>query len=366
MVHARAPLLLIAEIALITLVACQPEPLAENAEALPSLPPITGDNFKRLEQLATLQGDASQVNSLAFNPDRTLLAAAKGGYNDAYTDNNTIELWSVQSGKLSAILPGHTLPVTSVAFSPDGSVLASGASHPDGASDDIVRLWDVASGRELLVIEGHSLPTSSVTFSPYDSLLVFNDADLQLWDTQEREPLDTLETGGWYPSQVAISPDGKYLAAVIADLHSQQRLQLWNLGTRTLVRERVLTHLIDVAFGSGGDVLATASVDYSEPSVIVRLHNAETLEVISSLTVPASNIYDITFSPDSSLLVLNAHGRSSGGGVWMWAHEADRSFSLPTSHDIRSIAFRPDGTLLAAGDAAGNIQLWSVSQNEVR
>ena len=84
---------------------------------------------------------ALAVLSVAFSPDGTRLASG--------ADDNTVRLWDVATGKETARLEGHGDWVRSVAFSPDGTRLAS------GADDNTVRLWDVASGKETARLEGH-------------------------------------------------------------------------------------------------------------------------------------------------------------------------------------------------------------------
>src|SRR5438309_1868007 len=83
---------------------------------------------------ATLQGHKSMVFSVAYSPDGKTLAS---GSNDA-----TIRLWDVATGKERATLQGHKDLVRSVAYSPDGKTLAS------GSNDATIRLWDVATGKE--------------------------------------------------------------------------------------------------------------------------------------------------------------------------------------------------------------------------
>ena len=68
-----------------------------------------------------------------------------GSYDD------TIKLWDVASGRELRTLGGHSDAVNSVAFSPDGRILACG-----GPDDNTIKLWDVASGRELRTLRGHS------------------------------------------------------------------------------------------------------------------------------------------------------------------------------------------------------------------
>ena len=99
-----------------------------------------------------LEGHTESVTSVAFSPDREILASG--------SKDNTVILWNIAAGTSTATLEGHTNRVLSVAFSPDGKTLAS------GSDDKTIRLWDVATGRQIDTLLGHTSGVTSLAFNP--------------------------------------------------------------------------------------------------------------------------------------------------------------------------------------------------------
>ena len=119
-----------------------------------------------------LEGHTGVVNSVAFSPDgKTLTSGAR-------SPDNSILLWVAMTGTLT----GHPLGVTSTVFSPDGRTLASG-SEGLFEYDDTIRLWDAESTTHKHILTGHTANVKSVAFSPDGKTLASGSLDktIRLW-----------------------------------------------------------------------------------------------------------------------------------------------------------------------------------------
>jgi WD40 repeat protein len=165
---------------------------------------------------ARLPDHGGPLWSVAFSPDGRLLAAASGivpAVADPAGDGQVgeIRLWDLSGRrpKPRASLVGHGYGIVSIAFSPDGTTLAS------GGFDRAVKLWGVAAGREWATLEGHEGWVAAVAFSPDGSVLATgsHDQTIKLWDAVLGRELATLRghTGNVYT--VAFSPDGATIAS---------------------------------------------------------------------------------------------------------------------------------------------------------
>jgi WD40 repeat protein len=144
----------------------------------------------------TLTGHSGPVKSVAFSPDGKTLASGSA--------DKTVKLWQFTNGKVLHTLTGHSGPVLSVAFSPEGQALAS------GSYDKTIKLWNLKTGELMTNFAEHSKPVWSVAFSSQDTVLASGSADetIKLWPvpvplaTQVNSPAPEVEAT---PSEI-ISP----------------------------------------------------------------------------------------------------------------------------------------------------------------
>jgi WD40 repeat protein len=175
------------------------------------------------EELRRFNGHGRIVWSVAFSPDgrRALSGSA----------DRIVRLWDVETGELLGRLEGHTGWVRSVAFSPDGRrALSSGGGPAEEGHwiDCTVRVWDLETHKELQRFEGHSQPVWSAVFLP-DGRRVLSGGDpiARLWDVESGKEMRTFKGHLATINDLALSPDGRRVASASDD----RTVRLWELET---------------------------------------------------------------------------------------------------------------------------------------
>ena len=317
-------------------------------------------------EVALLGGHTGGVTSVAFSSDGTMLASG--------SQDETVKLWAVATHTNIATLRGHTDGVWSVAFSPDGKMLASGAGDPGVRfpADNTVKLWDMETNTNVATLEGHEGRVSSVAFSPDGQILASgsDDETVKLWDMETNTNVATLEGHEDRVSSVAFSPDGKILASGGGTFDNT--VKLWDVETNTNVAtlEGHEDGVSSVAFSPDGKILASGVGDAFFPEFFpessdnrVKLWDVASGEPIASLGGHTGEVWSVAFSPDGTMLA--SAGGTFDNTVKLWdVDSAEPTASLKGHADVvSSVAFLSDGTRLAARSGI-TILVWDVDSGE--
>ncbi len=313
------------------------------------------------------------VSSMAFSPDSRVLATA--------ASDATIKLWDVASGTLLQKLVGHTTAVAALAFSPDGTTLASGTKEEGDQAG--VRLWTISSGA--------AQPTATRSAAPFDrptsiplstrailpenasavkkhSAIEINESGSLAWSPDGKWLLDAGRTihfldGATYQETrsvnfqmdgLAVSPDGKILAAVgypgivLFDLPSGSELRtIPNTSAHTTA-----TSSGYLAFTPDSATLAAIVGD------VVKVFDVASGEETG--TIVANGSFHIAISPDGTLLYATGWGQPIT--VWDMASFTKVRSIGTTSISTDGMILSPDGSILATSSFDGTIVLWDASE----
>ena len=212
--------------------------------------------FRRPRRGTGLTGEARQVQDIAYSPDGTLLATSHW-YN---ADPGEVKVWDTKTGKLVASLPVKTkeVGVLDLTFSPDGKILAgSVGALPNARPPGVVVLWNIAGCRELKALRGHAARITALAFAPNGRALASGGEDrtVRFWDVASGREIGRIDGNPGWVRSLAYSRDGNNLV-----IGSGPTLKLWDVaGSRlgaTLEPNGFLVQ--SVAFAPDGRTLAAA------------------------------------------------------------------------------------------------------------
>ena len=290
--------------------------------------------------IATLEHTAG-VSSVSFSPDGTLLASG--------ANNGVIFVWDVASGENVETLAGHGV-IISVTFSPDGTLLAS------GSFDGRVSVWDVETGENVETLAGHTDGARSVSFSPDGTLLAAGagDGTVKVWDVETGKRVKTLVGHTDWVESVVFAPDG----SLIASASSDGTVKVWDVATGEMV-ETLVEHpgwwVHAVVFAPDGTLLTFDPLEGT-----VRVWDVETGKRVKTRGRFTEWSSSMTFSPDGSLIASNSYD----GAIKVWDIAAGGRIETLVGHTdwISSVAFAPDGSLLASASFDGTVKVWDLSK----
>lgn len=311
------------------------------------------------DELVGLIEDRNSVLALAFSPDGTRLASGNR--------DTTVQLWDTVNNTEPITLHKHTYEPTVLVFSPDGKILAS------AGADKIVQLSDTTTGKPFATLAAHFSSIDVLAFSPDGTTLASGSSDgtIRFWNTATGDPLQHRISGhlSWMRGAAFYKN-----TSTIASVADNGIITLWDLNTsqkttlqtkRTLEEAKFRDWYLDLVLSPNGSKLVGFGSNSSSPEPwtdsVLQLTDVRTGRELVSLPGSASTL---AFSPDSKIVA----GRRSNA-IRLWDTETGKTLNIPLSDpndapdqrnhiSIRTLEFSPDGKRLAGGTMGGDVQMW--------
>jgi tetratricopeptide (TPR) repeat protein len=282
----------------------------------------------------------SAVKSVAFSPDGARLLT--GAFDD------TVKIWDTRSGRPLGALPGHAGRVADARVTPDGRTAVT-------AADRSLRVWSLPDGKLVRTFEADPAQVYALALSPSGETVASggSNGQVKIWSVGG-DLRTTLTHGGPRVLSVAFSPDGARLVTAGDD----RTVKVWDVADWKL-RGILAGHtgaISDVAIAPDGQEIASASDDHT-----AKLWQLDSGHLLATLSLHSDEVWAVAFSPDGGTLVTG--GKEPLLGVW----------SLPTaklkdtvplnaaSQGTLGLAFSGDGTTLATAHGSGDVGLWRVA-----
>ena len=304
-------------------------------------------NIDKLRQLGWMH--------ITFGPDSSTIACAG--------EDGTVLLLDATTGMQKASFLGHTSRVSSIAFSPDGGIIASGRGEQ-------VLLWDVNNAEKTTTLNTNGLSVRTVTFNQSGSTLASGNSDnrLLLWDMETKQlkskivvpPLESNGVVYWIEIEnITFSPDGSILAS--SGGHKDYSLYLWNVGTGQLqaTLKGHTNNIQSIVFSPDGNTIASCTIEKA-----IILWDVATGQQKDTLKSHTDTFYCLAFSPDGKTLASGVGLDDSSIILWDMSTRQKKVKLESDTGWILTVAFSPDGKTLASGDSGKKVIIWDINTKQ--
>jgi hypothetical protein len=330
-------------------------PTQAQAQPLVALGPIGPANAGQVGEIAAMAGHGGTITGLDFNAAGALLISS--------SRDGTARLWDAYLQSELLILTGHTDRVQDAAFSPLGDRVAS------ASLDGTIRLWDAATGTPLHTLT-HGAPAERVAFSPDGSRVASGGENpeaggglsglTRVWDARTGVEIGAIQTFGVVTGVGFLSSSTLVIATAAQDCSlGGGEVALYDIGAPaaaqlTLAEGSTFDRLaVDAATGL---IAASSQQEVCAGNAIARVWTSGGA-LRATLDHGANAVTGLAFNPGGTLLASAA----IDGSLRLWdLSQQTQVAALAAGGTVEAVAFSPDGTRIASGGAADAVRLWGV------
>jgi DNA-binding beta-propeller fold protein YncE len=302
-------------------------PLATTQAGAPTIAGLLRENWTRKVE--------SKVNAAAISRDGHFVAAG----------NTSIHIVNADNGQTIRSFAAHAAEISGLAFSPDGTMLASASS-----SDKSVKIWDSATGRLIRTLDAKPPSYNTVAFSPDGREIAAGSGDgsLTIWDLASGRLVRSFRADRAAVVSLAFSPDGRWIGTGGGDLN------VWDRTSGTLVRKLASPDYVIHAVAFSHDSQRLAAGGYQIRRWDVRSGQFVEIRPVAAQT----NVDTFAAAPDGRIIVS---GGSMHNLVRIWSGQTGMLLQTVDGHTgkIRSVGYSADGRRVMWGDQDGLVRVFT-------
>ena len=306
-------------------------------------------SMRERKALRIIKDQKYGVSTISYSPDGKILAS--GSY------AGPIQLWNPDTGENIRTLHGHTGSVGFIVFSRDGRYIASAGRYTGN-----VRIWDVETGENIQTLEGHGKYAYAAGFSADGKHVVTGSDDdiLRIWNVNTGAQEQAIDGSEKSIATFAYSPDRKEISVA----HNDGDIKIWSIEKETFVQtlKGHTRYIESLTYSPDGRLLVSGSMDNT-----ARIWDLDTGKTLHTLEHDGW-VDHIDFFPDKDTIAT--HGTSSVVSLWS-AETGEFLRTIPeTLQDVHALAYSPDGEIIASHSykwrlwMGGTIDIWSADDGK--
>jgi WD40 repeat protein/tetratricopeptide (TPR) repeat protein len=299
--------------------------------------------------IKTLIGHEDSIRTLAITPDNQQIISG--------SDDKTIKVWDLQTGKVVLTLQGYDASVRGVVVTPDGSKLVS-------CSHDQLKVWDLRNEQEVRAWSGHNSGINAIALTPDGNKIISasTDSTIKVWNLHTGEELDIFSGHSDSVNAIAITSDGGKIVSGSED----KTIKIWNFLTKEVLftlsdHESTIN---DLAITPNGEKLVSVADDpsYSRDSHNIRIWDINTGQLLKSLRCSLWNEEDqqaVKITPDGEQIISVCEDNILR--VWNFYGELVKTFKGDYGYSRNNcLVVTADGKQVISGSNDRTIKVWDL------